>query len=238
MSIDPLSDQKIIDSWHKNAAPWIVAIRDRQIASRTLVTDAAIIEAVVSRRGQKVLDLGCGEGWLSRELITQGMDVFGVDVVPELIDRARTSDLARFAVVSYEEIAAGKLAEKFDVVVANFSLLGDRSVRGLFGSISSLLAPHGSFIVQTIHPAIAYGEYPYIDGWRSGSWAGFSSDFSDPAPWYFRTLATWVQLYVESGLQLTEIREPIHPQSGKLASIVLIGISGGVDAVRPDELIS
>jgi 2-polyprenyl-3-methyl-5-hydroxy-6-metoxy-1,4-benzoquinol methylase len=238
MSIDPLSDQKIIDSWHKNAAPWIVAIRERQIASRTLVTDAAIIEAVVSRRGQKVLDLGCGEGWLSRELIAQGMDVFGVDVVPELIDRARTIDLARFAVVSYEEIAAGKLAEKFDVVVANFSLLGDRSVWGLFSSISTLLAPHGSFIVQTIHPAIACGEYPYIDGWRAGSWTGFSADFSDPAPWYFRTLATWVQLYVESGLQLTEIREPLHPQSGKPASIVLIGISGGFDAVRPDELIS
>jgi 2-polyprenyl-3-methyl-5-hydroxy-6-metoxy-1,4-benzoquinol methylase len=152
------------------------------------------------------------------------MDVLGVDVVPELIDRARTIDRARFAVVSYEEIAAGKLAEKFDVVVANFSLLGDESVRGLFGSISSLLAPHGAFIIQTMHPAIACGEYPYIDGWRSGSWAGFSSDFTDPAPWYFRTLATWVQLYVGSGLQLTEIREPLHPQSGKPASIVSIGI--------------
>jgi 2-polyprenyl-3-methyl-5-hydroxy-6-metoxy-1,4-benzoquinol methylase len=233
MPIDPLSDQKIIDSWHKNAAPWIVAIRERQIASRTLVTDAAIIDAVVSRRGQTVLDLGCGEGWLSRELIAQGMDVFGVDVVPELIDRARTIDRARFAVVSYEEIAAGKLAEKFDVVVANFSLLGDRSVRGLFSSISSLLAPHGTFIVQTMHPAIAYGEYPYIDGWRSGSWDGFSSDFTDPAPWYFRTLATWVQLYVESGLRLIEIREPLHPQSGNPASIVLIGIVDGVDTVRP-----
>jgi hypothetical protein len=33
MPIDPRNDQKIIDSWHKNAAPWIVAIRDRQIAN-------------------------------------------------------------------------------------------------------------------------------------------------------------------------------------------------------------
>jgi hypothetical protein len=48
MPIYPLSDQKIIDSWHKNATPWIVAIQDRQIESRNLVTDAAIVSAVAT----------------------------------------------------------------------------------------------------------------------------------------------------------------------------------------------
>ncbi len=224
MRIDPLSDQKIIDSWHKNAAPWIIAIRDRQIESRKLVTDLAIIDAVVSRGSRKVLDIGCGEGWLTRELTTRGMDVLGVDIVPELIEQAQSIDNGRFAVVSYEEIAVGMLAEKFDLVVANFSLLGDESVRGLFRSMKSLLHPHGAFIVQTIHPAISCGEYPYLDGWRAGSWDGFSADFTDPAPWYFRTLATWIQLYGEAGLRLVELREPLHPRSGKPASAIFIGV--------------
>lgn len=223
MKIEPLSDQKIIDSWHKNAAPWIVAIRDRQIESRKLVTDAAIIDAVVSQGGSTVLDLGCGEGWLTRELTTRGMKVSGVDIVPELIIRAQQMSKNRFAVNSYEEIAAGKLLEKFDVVVANFSLLGDESVRGLFPAMRSLLNPQGTFIVQTVHPTIACEDRPYIDGWQSGSWARFSADFSDPAPWYFRTLSTWVNLYVTNGLNLLEIREPLHPYTHKPASAIFIG---------------
>ena len=39
MIINLDNDSKIIDSWLKNAAPWIVAIEERQIASRNLVTD-------------------------------------------------------------------------------------------------------------------------------------------------------------------------------------------------------
>jgi 2-polyprenyl-3-methyl-5-hydroxy-6-metoxy-1,4-benzoquinol methylase len=223
MSIEPLSDAKIIDSWYKNAAPWIVAIEERQIASRNLVTDRAIVDAAIDYAGGNILDIGCGEGWLTRALTARGMEVLGVDIVPELIDRAESSCNARFTVATYTEIAAGKLAEKFDLAVANFSLLGDESVTLLFKSMRSIIAPQGVFIVQTMHPTIACGEAPYLDGWRSGSWAGFSNDFTDPAPWYFRTLATWVNLFVVNGSSIVEIREPIHPHTGKPASIILIG---------------
>jgi 2-polyprenyl-3-methyl-5-hydroxy-6-metoxy-1,4-benzoquinol methylase len=223
MSIDPLSDAKIIDSWYKNAAPWIVAIEERQIASRNLVTDRAIVDAVGDYDGKNVLDIGCGEGWLTRELTARRMQVVGVDVVPALIDRAKLNCNARFLELTYAEITAGKLTEKFDLVVANFSLLGDESVTGLFAAMRSILTPNGIFIIQTMHPVISCGEAAYVDGWRSGSWAGFSNDFTDPAPWYFRTLATWVNLYRSHGFSIVEIREPIHPQTGKLVSLILIG---------------
>lgn len=175
-------DREIIDSWYKNAAPWIVAIQEQQIASRILVTDRSIIDAVVSQNAQTVLDLGCGEGWLTRELSARGMEVLGVDGIPALIEQARSMSIDRFEVATYTEISAGKLAEEFDVVVANFSLLGDESVVDLFRSIASLLNPQGTFIIQTLHPTISSGDLPYVDGWRSSSWVGFSDDFTDPAP--------------------------------------------------------
>ena len=131
----------------------------------------------------------------------------------------------RFKLVTYAEIATGKLAEKFDVVVANFSLFGDESVTDLFRSIPLLLNPQGSFIVQTLHPMISAGDLPYLDGWRSSSWEGFSNDFTDPAPWYFRTLATWIELYRTNGFTLAEIREPLHPETGKPAAVIFIGVS-------------
>jgi 2-polyprenyl-3-methyl-5-hydroxy-6-metoxy-1,4-benzoquinol methylase len=217
-------EREIVDSWHKNATPWIVAIQEGQIESRKLVTNRSIVDAVVSQNGKTILDLGCGEGWLTRELSARGLEVLGVDIVPSLIEQAIITSADKFRLVTYTEIAAGKLAEKFDVIVANFSLFGDRSVTDLFRSIPLLLNPQGSLIIQTLHPMISVGDLTYTDGWRSSSWDGFSDDFTDPAPWYFRTLATWLKLYRTNGFTLIDIVEPLHPQTGKPAAVIFIGV--------------
>jgi hypothetical protein len=51
MSIDPLSDEKIVDSWHTNASSWTSAVRERRIATRNLVTNKAITDAILGRSG-------------------------------------------------------------------------------------------------------------------------------------------------------------------------------------------
>src|SRR5712692_9060890 len=166
MTLNPLSDQKIIDSRSKNGTPWTTAIREGQIESRKLVTNQAVIDAVLGRSPKTVFDIGCGEGWLARELIAKDVDVYGVDVVPALVDQARVASGGRFDVLSYEDIACGKVTAKFDVCVCNFALLGNESVTNLLGTMPSLLNPGGSLIVQTIHPVIGCGDQPYQDGWR------------------------------------------------------------------------
>jgi len=57
------SDEKsILTCWQTNAAAWIKAVRQQEIESRRLVTDTAIIDAVLSLGPKHVLDVGCGEG--------------------------------------------------------------------------------------------------------------------------------------------------------------------------------
>ncbi|HEV7836696.1 MAG TPA: methyltransferase domain-containing protein [Gemmatimonadaceae bacterium] len=222
MSSDHLSDARIVDSWHKNASPWTDAVRSNQIASRALVTNRAIIDAVMSRSPRTVLDIGCGEGWLVRALSEAGVKATGVDVVPTLIEQANTAGGGEFRVASYEQIAAGELDTTVDVVVANFSLIGRESVEGVVQSTPALLAEKGALIIQTLHPLVAGGDLPYEDGWRRGSWAGFSDEFTDPAPWYFRTLESWKSLLADSGFSRIEMREPIHPETGNPASVIFI----------------
>jgi 2-polyprenyl-3-methyl-5-hydroxy-6-metoxy-1,4-benzoquinol methylase len=227
MNSDQLMDAMIIDSWRKNAISWTVAVRQGQIESRTLITNQAIVNAVLSCSPHSVLDIGCGEGWLARELAASEIKVAGIDVAPDLIEQARIGGGGDFQVLSHEDLTAGKLKACVDLVVCNFALFGRQSVDGLFKVIPSLLKPQGSLVIQTLHPLMACGDFPYLDGWRTGSWAGFSAEFTDPAPWYFRTMESWVKLFLDSGFRLLEIREPVHPLTRQPASVIFIAGRAG-----------
>jgi len=217
-----VSETAILASWRTNAAAWTTAVREAQIESRRLATDRAIVDAVTSRAPRTLLDVGCGEGWLARALAPAGIEVTGVDVTVELIERARELGGGRFETLSYEQLAAGALAQTFDALVCNFSLLGDEPVAALLRAVPRMLTSSGALIIQTLHPLVACGEGRYEDGWRTGSWAGFAPAFTDPPPWYFRTLPSWLALLAHSGLDLVELKEPLHPTTGKPASLILI----------------
>ncbi len=226
--MQPLSDQKILDSWAKNVSPWTKAVQEHQIDSRRLVTDQAVVDAVLACKPRKVLDIGCGEGWLVRELSSRGVTVTGVDAVTGLVDKAREQGGGSFHVLEYESFSMDTFMDKFDVAVCNFSLLGKESVEHIFKVIPGILNEGGSFIVQTLHPRVSYGDTSYRDasyrdGWREGSWDGFSDEFVDPAPWYFRTLESWVDLFTSSGLSVSTQEEPVNPGTGQVASLLMVG---------------
>lgn len=225
MSSDANRDAEIIAAWHANALPWAAAVRAGDIASRRLVTDAAIVDAVLSQTPRTVLDAGCGEGWLSRALCVHGIAVTGMDAVPALIDKARAAGGGQFFIASYENLAAWQDHPAVDLVVCNFSLIGGPSVDDFFATVPRLLKPGGSFVMQTLHPREACADLDYADGWRDGSWAGFGPDFLQPAPWYFRTLESWITLFSTHQLHLFAMREPLNPLTGKPASILFIAQS-------------
>ncbi len=222
MSDETSNDAKILQSWNRDAAPWVKAVRGRQIESRRLITDGAIVDTILATSPTTLLDVGCGEGWLARALDAQSIKVIGVDATTSLIEEAKRAGGGDFRAMTYEEIAAGKLDVSVDAIVCNFSLLGQESVAGLIKVSSTLLNPNGSVIVQTLHPHLSCGDAPYCDGWRRGSWDGFGYDFTDPAPWYFRTIESWIGLFKQNGFRSIEIREPIHPITQKPASIIFL----------------
>lgn len=215
MSSVPNNDQAMIDSWRKNSVAWTSAVRNGEIGSRTACTNAAVIDAILECSPQSVIDLGCGEGWLARALAERRINVLGIDVTADLISAAQRSHAGKFMVLSYEQVCAGELHATADVVVCNFSLFGKECVDRLIGSVPTLLETTGSFIVQTVHPNLVCIDNPYRDGWREGFWKGFSDEFVDPPPWYFRTTESWVRLLEDNGLSLREIRNPVHPESGE-----------------------
>ncbi|MCW8932825.1 MAG: class I SAM-dependent methyltransferase [Gammaproteobacteria bacterium] len=225
--MNKIKEQKIIDSWQNNVQPWIRAVREGEIESRLLVTNNAIIDVILKQSPKTVLDIGCGEGWLCRELNKSNITTLGIDVVSEFIESAQKKGVGSFKKLSHNELVNGALREKFDIIVCNFSLFGKESVEELFHYIPHLLTSDGLFIIQTIHPISGCGEAPYEEGWRKGSWTGFSQEFKDPAPWYFRTIEAWKNLYLECDFKLNEIVEPLHPTTEIPASIIFVGTYAG-----------
>src|SRR3989344_7618591 len=64
-------------------------------------------------QGKRIIDIACGQGFFSREYAKGGADVLGVDISPELIERAREhkTQSARFEVASASRMEKAETGE-------------------------------------------------------------------------------------------------------------------------------
>ncbi|MGE8062166.1 class I SAM-dependent methyltransferase [Pseudomonas sp. NPDC089547] len=214
-------ESTLLDSWQHNAQAWIDAVRSGSIESRRQVTDQAILLTILGRQPGRVLDLGCGEGWLLRALDDRGIEAVGVDGDRMLVDAARAAGSAEVHLASYAQLADAQVyvGKGYDLVCANFALL-HQEIIPLLAAMNDLLVPGGALVIQTLHPwSVADGDYQ--DGWRQESFAGFDGDWQ-PMPWYFRTLASWLNALDMAGWRLVGLQEPQHPQSAVPQSLLMV----------------
>lgn len=212
MSSLPLSS-RLAASWVDNAEAWTTAVRSGAIPSRRAGTDQAIVDAIAMCPPGPLVDIGCGEGWLARAIAAQGREVLGVDASLPLVQAARQSAMPtglRYEQASYLELAqrAHALGGPFSVAVCNFALLDDQLTEALT-SIRSVLAPRGVLLVQTVHPLTACGRGAYRNEWREETFDAFGGRFPSTMPWYFRTVASWIDDVQRAGFVLESLAEPM-----------------------------
>ena len=210
------------DSWTTNAAAWTRAVRDGGIASRRQGTDAAMVAALRALRPRRVLDLGCGEGWLCRALAAHGIDAIGVDATPALVQAARAAGPTRFECMDYATVATAPAAlGRFDAIACNFALL-DRDLGPLLRGLQAMCAPGAVLVIQTVHPWTACGDAPYAPGWRTEAFSAFGDGFAAPMPWYFRRVEDWLALLADTGWRLRALHEPQAPDGTRPLSLLLV----------------
>ncbi|CAN5710268.1 hypothetical protein BH23GEM9_BH23GEM9_17660 [soil metagenome] len=221
-------EKAIRASWDDNAAAWTNAVREGKIESRVRSTNAAVVSAVQDMGIAKVLDVGCGEGWLCRAVAELGMAAVGFDGSAALIAEAKRLGGGEYQVLGYDDFAAhpARAGGPFDTVVCNYSLLGEDVLAVLRGT-AAVLEPGGSLIVQTLHPFSAVGpEDRYENGWRSEDFSGMGAGFKSPMPWYFRTVGSWLSQIRLSGFELLECRETMTSESTPISLLVIAARQG------------
>ena len=208
-------EETLHEAWESNALEWTRAVRENVIPSRNRVTNAAILEAIMRCRGECVLDLGCGEGWLCRELFRLGWKTWGVDSSPTLIKLAEENGPGRYHCGSYLELDTLFQANSFDLVVANFSLLGEQSAETALTKTRALLKPEGVFLIQTLNPKTLNHT-----GWQTETWESLGTLRCSPSPWYSRTLQGWTELFDSCQWKMEEALWPRHPADPEPSSVI------------------
>jgi 2-polyprenyl-3-methyl-5-hydroxy-6-metoxy-1,4-benzoquinol methylase len=215
--------KRISLSWDKNAENWIQAVRGGSIPSRKAGTDKAILDAILQRTPKRLLDVGCGEGWLVRRIAgAAGCEAVGIDASRRLIRAAQAVDLTnRYEVLSYDDLLAGQddLGDGFDVIAFNYALF-DEAAAALLGALKHRLSPGGAMIIQTLNPRAM--EAAENDAWRIEDFSDFEGRDWAPMPWFFRTVESWHQVIEDAGLTLRELSEPAAGPKQPALSLLMV----------------
>lgn len=104
------------------------------------------------KKGERMLDLGCGDGYFSRLLKKEGADISGIDASKTLVDMAKKSDpKGNYVVKKAEEMTGVK--EKYQTILSVLAFQNMKQGEKVFEIMKKHLADNGRVVLVLNHPA-------------------------------------------------------------------------------------
>ena len=128
---------------HRAADSWQPA---RYARNARFVSDygADLVELLAPRPGERILDIGCGDGALTAQLQERGAEVIGIDSSPSMVRAARERGIeAHLACAESLEFEAG-----FDAVFSNAALHWVPEADAALSGMRRALKPGGRVAVE------------------------------------------------------------------------------------------
>ena len=156
-----------------------------------------IFEMLKAKKGEKILDLGCGTGDLTKAIADTGAIPLGMDASPEMIQTAKQ----KYPNIDFIEADAEefKSNELFDAIFSNAALHWMKEAEKVILSIRDALAPGGRFVaefggkgnIQTLLEGIQYVLK-----------TSYGISISSRNPWYFPSIGEYAQLLEKHGFHV------------------------------------
>ena len=154
MTTDPIT----VDENAEAITAWDGPLYDRFVRFRDLVTVGLgahgehALRLYPPRRGQRVLDIGCGFGDTSQRiaaLVGADGEVVGVDAAPRFIETARRESEAGLRNVRFEvaDVQTDELGGPFDVAFSRFGTMFFANPVAALRNVGSALAPGGRLVM-------------------------------------------------------------------------------------------
>jgi SAM-dependent methyltransferase len=156
-----------------------------------------VFAMLAPKPGERVLDLGCGDGTLTAEIKAAGADVLGVDLSDELLAVARMKGLA----VRKADGHALDFVQEFDAVFSNAALHWMRAPDLVIAGVARALKPKGRFVGEL-------GGHGNVAAIAAAMRAVGKTRGGDPAlvaPWFFPTVEEYEVLLAKHGFTVQEI---------------------------------
>jgi ubiquinone/menaquinone biosynthesis C-methylase UbiE len=172
--------------------------------------------------GQRVLEMGCGLGELSRLLASRGATVTAVDISTKMLGHARDQETEQPLGISF---LVGDVTttdwwdgDPFDGVACNMALMDIDDLDAAIATAARVLKPGGWFSFSLLHPCFPgmrtdvseqLPSWPPDRGYAAeGWWTTQGSGLRGRVGANHRMLSTYLNAAVRAGFQLEEFREP------------------------------
>ncbi len=189
-------------SWG-NVAGWYDDVVNDPDSYQVQVILPNVVRITAPKKGDKVLDLACGQGFFSHALAAQGAIVTGIDISPELVSLAKkhAGHTEEFFVSSADDLSKFK-NKSFDSVVCVLAIQNIERMNEAFREVGRILKDGGKFVLVINHPAFR------IPG--RTSWG-----FDEKANVQYRRVDGYMaesrtQIDMHSGKEITEVTYSFH----------------------------
>jgi trans-aconitate methyltransferase len=159
-----------------------------------------LLELLQVGSGERVLDLGCGEGALMQELASRGVEVFGVDSSPEQIAAVRARGL-QGSVMDGQALGFEGSEERFDAVLSNAALHWMKDLPKVLAGVAQVLRPGGRFVAE----CGGAGNVEAIRGALVAELDRRGLDGASRVPWAFRSVAEYTEGLERAGFHVDDI---------------------------------
>jgi len=134
------------------------------------------IELIDPQPGEKILDAGCGAGWVTRILARKGAKVFGIDRQQPMLNGAIAEETkAPLGIVySLEDIGSIKYPSRFFDKVACIAALFHNSpeeAQKFFRESERVLRPRGEFVLSLMRPDLYVNKE--VNNFKGKSWVKY-----------------------------------------------------------------
>lgn len=184
----------------------------------------------LSRIGDKVLDIGCGEGYLTRLISSTKRRVSGCDISPEMISAAKNqSSSISYWTQDIEKKDSNRKNLRFKLIVSNLVFTYLKDIDQSLKNTAAYLRSDGYLVIAIPHPCFYHQEnYRWFmeeknETYRIGKYLEektFVKEIANGVMTHYihRTLSSYIRIFIKNNFALVDILEPTPK---KISNIVL-----------------